>query len=1143
MAYYSCYALAALRLTWHMCQTRQIRRGTVAPPSVHTVHIRLLGDFSLTRDGRLVDEINTPRLQALIAYLALHRDAPQLRQQVAFLFWPESSEGQARNNLRQLLHALRRALPSLDDVLAVDNHTLQWRRDVALHLDVDDFKRACDAIEQANQRQNVTPLYTVEAQLIASYQGDLLPGCYDDWMLLVREQMRQRLTQTLNRLISIHETQHDFAAAIRCARHLLRADPLNEDAYRSLMRLLALSGDRPGALQVYQTCVATLQRELQIAPSQATEDLRERLLRMDAEPAFRGDASAAPDPAARQTLAKAPALVGRRREWVALSQAWQNATQNAPTHGPAFAFITGEAGIGKSRLAMEMAQWAGQAGATVALARSYAVEGSLSFAPVIAWLRSDALRPHIHRLEKVWRTELARILPELLAEFDEPPRFESLDEFGQRQRFFQALALAVLAAPQPLLLVMDDLQWCDQETLEWLHFLLRFDAGARILLIGTARDDEALPPHPLHTLLRHLRHTVPVTEIALTPLDAAETAELAAHMIDRELDTPSAMRLFGETEGNPLFVVEAVRAGLDDLLERRAAAESAETVASTQTLATQALPAGVRTVISGRLAQLSPSARELAALAALVGREFTLDILTQTGYADEDSIVRALDELWQRRIISEKGSATYDFTHDKLREIAYAEISAPQRHLWRRRIARALETLYADNLDAASGQIAAHYEHGGSIERAIPYYRQAARVAQRVFAHEDAIRLLRHCLELLEHLPGGAVRDKQELDILLGLAPLYRITRGWTAPELEDVVDRTLALCDTVGDDAQRAEALYGQQSLLVVQGRLERVQLVAEELHTLYRRTQGTVPPLSDMMLAGAQLHQGRLVAANDGFERILTMGDSQQTQQLQESQGWNFLVHTRAWHAHALWLLGYPDRAIGSGQEAVELAQRFELPFNQALATTYLALLTRMIGDSATARERADEAVRLTVEYKAPYYHAWAAILASYAHAFDQPDEAHIIGLRTSIEAFKATGARVRLPYYLGLLAQVCGLADWPEDGLAVIEEALAQSRGSNERCWDPELHRIRGELMVASGQDTRDAEAAVTRAVTLARRQHSRALELRALITLARLRPAGKQGEQTRQALRDAYAEYTEGFETPDLQAARALLDQQD
>jgi predicted ATPase len=195
------------------------------------------------------------------------------------------------------------------------------------------------------------------------------------------------------------------------------------------------------------------------------------------------------------------------------------------------------------------------------MTRSYAAEGELSLAPVTDWLRAGALRPHLAALDSVWLSEVARILPELLMELPDLPPFEPITEYGQRRRFFEALARAVLAAPQPLLLLIDDLQWCDHETLEWLHYLLRCDPQARMLVVGVARAEEVLPPHPLHTLLLHLRGTIRVTELNLQPLDAAETAKLAAQLARRELDIDLAMRLYRETEGNPLFVVETMRAG------------------------------------------------------------------------------------------------------------------------------------------------------------------------------------------------------------------------------------------------------------------------------------------------------------------------------------------------------------------------------------------------------------------------------------------------------------------------------------------------------------------------------------------------------------------------------------------------------
>jgi len=1099
------------------------------------VQIQLLGDFRLTCDGVAVEGINTPRLQSLLAYLALHRDAPQLRQRLAFLFWPDSSEMQARNNLRQFVHALRRTAPDISAFLLIDTHTLQWRRDVELRLDVDEFERAFKTLESQRHAQDPSAACATGERLMALYQTDLLPGCYDEWIIPERERLRDRFARALGWLVALYEAQRDFTPAIHCARELIRSDPLNEEAHRCLMRLLALTGDRIGELRAYQACVSALQNGLGIELSPATEELHQRLLRLDVSGAEADDHLATARIHLRQqpSLAPPPSLIGRQHEWEALQRAWQAASDS----GPGFALITGEAGIGKSRLAEEIARWASEQGATIATARSYAAEGQLSFAPVIEWLRSPGLRPHIRALETVWLTELARLLPELLAEIPDLPHYEPLTEYGQRQRFFQALSLAALAAPQPLLLIMDDLQWCDQETLEWLHFLLRFDAHARLLLIGIARAEETPHAHPIHTLLLHLRRAVAVAEVALRPLDAAETAQLAAHLIDRELDVASAMRLFGETEGNPLFITETVRAGLDKLLEQPPRAEPG---ALRQASAATTLPPGVRAMIVSRLAQLSPPARELAELAATIGREFSLDILAHVSHADEERIVGALNELWQRRIVREHGADAYDFTHDKLREVTYAEISAPQRQLWRRRIAQALEVLRADDLDKVCGQIAAHYEQGGAIGRAIPFYHRAALVAQRVFAYDDAIHLLRHCLTLLEQTAPGATRDTQELRLSLSLAPLYRITRGWTAPELERLVDRILALCDTVGTDDQRAEALYGLQSLLVVQARLERVQLVAEEMQALVERTQGASPPLADMMLAGARLHLGRFTAANDAFERILSApSDSRQARRIQEALGWNVAVHTRAWRSHALWGLGYAERALQSAREAAQIAEDFREPFNQTLAVTYLAMLCQLCADVATAQTSAEEAFALASEYKAPYYQSWAAILVRYAHARQQPDEARIGALRAAINEFAATGSKLRLSYFLSLLASVYGQAGRPEEGLGAIEAALLHARNTNERWWDAELHRLRGELMLAAGHDQRDAEEAITRAADIAHSQSARSLELRARITRRRLFDADPHAEEASRALSDVYAQLTEGFDTPDAQAARSFL----
>ena len=612
-------------------------------------------------------------------------------------------------------------------------------------------------------------------------------------------------------------------------------------------------------------------------------------------------------------------------------------------------------------------------------------------------------------------------------------------------------------------------------------------------------------------------------------------------MANRELDTGEGLHLFQETEGYPLFVVEMVRADLGRVSTSPPEADRSPRQPPLDDART--LPPRVHAVLVGRLLQLSASAREFVEFAATIGREFTLDLLIAGGEASAESAVCALDELWHKRIVREHGANNYDFTHDKLREVAYGEISAPQRCRLHHRIAHALEAMHVEeDLDLVSGQIASHYERAGMIEQALPSYQRAAAVAQRVYANEDAISLLSRSLELLELLPAGSKRDKQELSLQLALAPIDRVTKGWGTVELERVLDRALALCDTVGDDAQRAQTLYGLQSLYVVQAKLERVHMVSDELQTLYQRSLGTAPPpFTGMMLAGARLHLGRITDANAHFAQIIAAHDPDQLLHLQESQGVNYAALARAWQAHALWCLGYPQQAQERGLDAVKLVQDLDQPFNQALVSAYLAMLQQLRADEAVARAHAEQALELASKYQAPYYRTWAGILVSYALALEQPDEEYIGRLRESISEFKASSARLRLPYYLSLLAQVYGKAGRAEEGLACIYEALAEARIHNERWWDAELHRLRGEFLLMGGADAVDGEAAILRAISIAQSQQARSLELRATMSLARLWSAQKRSDDVRRQLRDVYTWFTEGCETPDLQAARLLLAQ--
>jgi predicted ATPase/DNA-binding SARP family transcriptional activator len=309
-----------------------------------TLEIHLLGEFRLVSADAPVSPIHSPRVQALLAYLVLHRATPQPRQQLAFLLWPDTSDAQARTNLRQLLHTLKQALPDADSFVHVTPHTLQWRSDAPCRLDVTDFAAALSQASAAEQHGDVHSLRMTLEQACALYQGDLLPSCYDDWIVPERERLRQAYAGALERLALLLESQDEPRAALAYARRLLRHDPLREETYRVLLRLYAACGDRAGVRRVYQTCAAVLQRELGVEPSAATRQAYEHAVRLDAPTR---PLPASPPPTNTNLPVQLTSFVGRARELAELKPLLL---------ANRLLTLTGPGGTGKTRLALQLAE-------------------------------------------------------------------------------------------------------------------------------------------------------------------------------------------------------------------------------------------------------------------------------------------------------------------------------------------------------------------------------------------------------------------------------------------------------------------------------------------------------------------------------------------------------------------------------------------------------------------------------------------------------------------------------------------------------------------------------------------------------------------------------------------------------------------
>lgn len=774
------------------------------------LHVHLLGPFRLLWDDQPVPGFDQPRLQHLLAYLVLHRDASLSRQQLAFRFWPETTDQQALKNLRTLLTRLRQALPAADDFVAVTSQTLQWRADAPFVLDVAQFQAALAQADTGDRERASDAL----AAAVAAYTGDLLPDCYDDWILPLREQMRRAYGEALERLVLLLDEQRDYGRAIPYAQRLVHHDPLHEAAYRHLMHLHLAQGQRGEALRVYQTCKAMLRQEFGIPPGRATRRLHERLLQMEDLPAgARGRRPSEMQPAD-------PPLVGRQAEWARLVAAWRAAASGQPQ----MVLLTGEAGIGKTRLAEELCTWVAGQGVTAAAARCYPAGNALAYAPVAEWLNDAAFKSRLTALDATRLSEVSRILPTVLTQHPGLAPPGPLTEAWQRTRLFEALARAVLGAgadeSEPLLLFLDDLQWADRETLDWLAYLLRFDPHAPLLLLCTAREHEIGQDHPLTPARLALTRLGLLSEIALPPLAAAETERLAAAVAGRPLAAEEARQLYQETEGNPLFVVELVRAregapgGQGGVGSGTEARDRLVSWSTPDLPAAPVLPAKVRAVIQWRLAMLSPAAQTLAQVGAVIGRRFSATALALACDQDEAAVAQGLDELWRRQLVRMAGTSLYDFSHDWIRAVAYDALGPIRQRATHQRVAQALETIHAADLDAVSGQIAVHYERAGLAQPAIAYYRRAAAAAQRIYANAEAARLYTY---LLQGGLSASLAASDRCAIMLALTEVWRVTGYWASAL--NTARAALAVAEAVGDAQLLAQAHYAVADALYLQG------------------------------------------------------------------------------------------------------------------------------------------------------------------------------------------------------------------------------------------------------------------------------------------------------------------------------------
>lgn len=861
------------------------------------------------------------------------------------------------------------------------------------------------------------------------------------------------------------------------------------------------------------------------------------------------------------TSAVPPLLVGRETEVHALRQ-WLVQVLGGQRH---VVLVSGEAGMGKTTVVDAfLATTASEPPLWVAWGQCLAQYGTgEAYLPVLDALGRLCRTPGHGRLIAL----LGQYAPTWLVQMPALLSTAALEDVQRkvqgatRERMLRELAeaLEVLTAEQPLALVLEDLHWSDHATLDLLAWLARRREPARLLVLGTYRPVEVIVQgHPLYAVKQELALHRQCVELPLEGLsEAAVAAYLTARFPGWSLPADLARVLHRRTEGQPLFMVQTVDAWVQQGWIHEVAGQWGLQV-GLETVET-AVPESVRQMIVQQFEGLSAAQQAILESASIVGVEFATAAVA-TGVEGTIEEVEAQCETLarrgqfvQRRGVEEwpDGTVTerYAFVHALHQHVVYQRLPVGRRLQLHRRIGARLEAGYGQRAGEHAAELALHFATGRDHGRAVPYLQQAAENALRRWAYAEALGHLQRALALLLQLPDTPQRRQQELAFQLALGQTWIATRGPAAAEVETAYTRAQTLCMQVGEMPQHLDVLRGLSRHYLMRAAYRKVQtLGAERLRLAERLQEPALLVEAHAALGSAAFYLGELATAQTHFTQGIEVDGAQPPAPMahyaQDPRGicLTFGAQTR-------WLLGYPDQALALLHQALAHARALAQPFGLGMALGFAATLSLLRGEWPAAQEHAEAARRLALEHGLGMMTAQGLLLQGAVLAAQGHHAAGLAQMQQAMAAIQAAGQEAGRLFAVALLAEQYGQAGQVEAGLRVLTETLASLNPQEPRLWEPELHRVRGTLLFRTGGVTLDAccqaahaeaETCFQQALTLARRQGARAFELRAATGLSQLWHRQGKRQAAHQLLAAIYGRFTEGFDTADLQEAKALLE---
>ena len=826
-------------------------------------------------------------------------------------------------------------------------------------------------------------------------------------------------------------------------------------------------------------------------------------------------------------------------------------------------FLTGEAGIGKTtlvdalvtNLASTMQWWIG---------RGQCIDqygAGEAYLPLLEALGQWCRGPEGHHLVALLRQQAPHWLLQMPA-FLSPTEYDEIQRRCSgttRDRMLRELteSLETLSATYPLLVVLEDLHWSDTATLDWLGSVARRRMPARLVVLGTYRPAEAHRHEP--SVWRVAEELQRQGHAQIRPLPTLPEAGVAAYLRQRFGDgawaTGLAEMLYQRTQGHPFFFVTMIDAFVrQGYLVAHPAGWAFHGELDTVRLG---VPDSVRQLIERQLEDAQPDEQAILVAASVAGAEFSAAAVAAALDQAMEPVEMCCATLARHgQFLQLQGTAEwpdgtvagrYGFRHALYHDVLYERIPPSQRLRWHRQIGLRMEAAYGMQTRDIAVELAMHFTRGRDYTRAIHDLQHAADNALSRYANREAIDHLTAGLALLHTLPSSVTHQQHELAMLLTLSSACLALQGYAAPEVEQIYRRARTLCEQVGTPQQLYKTLLGLWHCHFVRGEPQTACALGAQLLAEAQRQPDVVLQVAGHFACGVSLaFVGEMVTACEHLTQAVALSTPTQHQQSLALIGVDLGVFCRAWLSHVLWLLGMPAQALAMNQAAQGLAQDLGHPFTQALALDYAALLHQWRGEVSGTLALANTAMTLGTEQGFAYYLAWATILQGWALTAQHQEATGIAQMRQGLAALQATGGEARLPYYLALLAEAHARAGQADEGLIAVSDALAHLNATGEVWYEAELHRLRGALLVqqATGREQTllsEAEACLHRALSIAHRQHAKPLALRAAMSLSRLWQSQGKRTEARALLAPIYDWFTEGFDTADLQEAKALLEE--